>query len=83
MCFNAFSFLQIIATFTQRNEHTSTVTYTDVDDDETEGTDGCKSYDLTKAVAASSSMQSSSYTVVEGQQEHTSHQEVSQVFAIL
>ena len=76
--------LQIIATFTQRNEHTSTVTYTDVDDDETEAPDiGGKSYDLTKAVAASSSMQSSSYTAVEGQQEHIFHQEVSQVLAIL
>ena len=76
-------FLQIIATFTQRNEHTSTVTYTDVDDDETEAPDGGKSYDLTKAVAASSSVQSSSYTAVEGQQEHTVHQEVSQVLTIL
>ena len=56
------------------------VTYTDVEDDETEGPDiGGKSYDLTKAAAASSLMQGSSYTVVEGQQEHSSHQEVSQL----
>ena len=59
------------------------MTYTDVDDDETEAPDGGKSYDLTKAVAASSSTQSSSYTVIEGQQEHTSHHEVSQILAIL
>ena len=85
VCHNTFSFLQIIATFTQRNEHSSTVTYTDVEDDETEAPDiGGKSYDLTKAAVASSSMQSSSYTAVEGQQqEHISHQEVSQVPAIL
>ena len=83
MCSPSCNIFQIIATFTQRNEHTSTVTYTDVDDDETEAPDGgSKSYDLTKAAAASGSLPGSSYTAIEGQQEHIFHQEVSKLYVV-